>query len=173
MEENQVRKLVGEEVEIYGKAQYELGYEKGYTAVGMKLFEALKELYPHCHETDMKGETDYERAWLKCEEAIREYESQSPSDHIGEDGEDLYARYIIRYAGKVFNQMGNPIPELMKDMWNFFKPHITNQPLPDGGKIDWDAIEFDYHRELDYSPSVIFNWFRARPEFQLSKEDKV
>lgn len=31
---------------------------------------ALINLYPHCHELNMKGESEYEKAWLKCEDAI-------------------------------------------------------------------------------------------------------
>lgn len=50
---------------------------------------------------------------------------------VGMKWSDLEAAFTIRYAGKIFNQMGNPIPELMKDMFNWFKPHIESQSPSD------------------------------------------
>jgi hypothetical protein len=34
--------------------------------------QTILDLYPHCHESDMKGEASYEKAWLACEQQLKD-----------------------------------------------------------------------------------------------------
>lgn len=46
-------------------------------AAAREMLDALKALYPHCHENNMTADSDYERAWLKAEAAIAKAEGSS------------------------------------------------------------------------------------------------
>lgn len=46
-------------------------------AAAPEMYDALKALFPHCHERDMMGGSDYEKAWLKAEAAIKKAEGKA------------------------------------------------------------------------------------------------
>ena len=125
--------LIIERMEIYA-AQFQS------SSAGIKdkkiietLRNALVNLYPHCHEENMKGESVYERAWLDCEDAIHLATKYLSNQDAGiEEGQE---KWVL--TGRITNHIGyTPTDKVTLTIDIFGQENIFNNQFKIGDEIE-------------------------------------